>query len=250
MLKKNILVTGSEGIIGKSLVQHLERLNSKVFKIDVKKNVKNKNYFKCDITKENQVKKCISNITKKNNIDILINNASFAPKFSNKKFYKFSDYKLADWKNNLEVDLIGSFLVSKYVCKNFEKRNSGTIINISSIYGMVGPDQEIYKKGQNKFYGYKPLEYSVAKAGIIGFTRALASFYKKTNIRVICLIFGGIKTNDMGEKFINNYRSKTISNRMANKSEYNDFISFYASDKARYANGSCIVVDGGATSIL
>ena len=56
MLKKNILVTGSEGIIGKSLVQHLERLNSKVFKIDVKKNVKNKNYFKCDITKENQVK--------------------------------------------------------------------------------------------------------------------------------------------------------------------------------------------------
>ena len=87
MLKKNILVTGSEGIIGKSLVQHLESLNSKVFKIDVKKNIKNKNYFKCDITRESQVKKCISNITKKNNIDILINNASFAPMFSSKKFY-------------------------------------------------------------------------------------------------------------------------------------------------------------------
>jgi len=248
-IKKNIILTGSEGIIGKSLVSHLEKKNMNVFKIDIKKKDNKKNYFICDITKEFQVKKCIKDITKKNDINVLINNASFNPKFSNRS-YKFSNYKLTDWKNNLEVDLIGSFLMSKYICKNFEKNNSGAILNISSVYALQGPDQEIYNKRNLKFHGFKPIEYSVAKSGIIGFTKALAAFYKKTNIRVICLVFGGIETKDMSKNFIKNYKSKTISNRMGRQDEYNEIISFFISDKAKYVNGSCIVVDGGLTSII
>ena len=94
------------------------------------------------------------------------------------------------------------------------------------------------------------MEYSVAKSGIIGFTKALASYYKKTNIRVTCLVLGGIKTKNMNNKFTKKYSSKTVTNRMANLSDYNEFISFFASEKARYATGSCVVIDGGATSIL
>ena len=181
----------------------------------------------------------------------MINNASVNPTFNNhKKGFKFSNYNLHTWKKNLEVDLIGSFLMSKYACKYFELKQEGTIINISSIYGVVGPDQEIYNSKKKVFFGYKPLEYSVAKSGIIGFTKALASYYKKTSIRVICLVLGGIKTKNMNNKFIKKYSSKTVTNRMANLSDYNEFISFFASEKARYATGSCVVIDGGATSIL
>ena len=252
MIKKNILITGSEGLIGKSLVKHFKKLKSNVFKIDIKKKTE-KNYTACDITNEDEVKECIGNISKRHKIDVLINNATFTKHAFSKKSkpFKFSDYKLDDWKNNIEVDLIGSFLVSKYVCKQFEKKGKGNIINISSIYGITGPDQEIYsKKKLKKYYGYKPVEYSISKAGLIGFTKSLSAFYKKTDIRVNCVALGGIKTKKMDSFFLKNYYSKTISNKMASVKDYSELISFLASDNSKYINGSCIVADGGATSII
>ena len=105
-------------------------------------------YQSCDITNEEEVKNCVTNLNKRQKIDVLINNATFTKHAFSKKNnqFKFSNYKLEDWKNNIEVDLIGSFLVSKYTCRQFEKKGKGNIINISSIYGLIGPDQEIYNK--------------------------------------------------------------------------------------------------------
>ena len=102
---------------------------------------------------------------------------------------------------------------------------------------------------KKKFYGYKNLEYSVAKAGLIGFTKALASFYQSSKIEIICFILGGVE-NNLPKKFTQKYNSKNISNRMAKKSEYNEMLNFYCSDKASYISGSCVFVDGGALSIL
>ena len=252
MKNKNIIITGSEGLIGKSLTEHFKKLKANIFRIDIKKK-KEKNFYNCDITKESQVKKCIGKIIKKNKIDILINSATFSKHSISKKSkkFKFSNYNLKQWKQNLDVDLIGSFLVSKYVCKQFEKNDNGSIINISSIYALHGPDQDIYTRNKvKKFYGFKPLEYSVAKAGMIGFTKALASFYKRTNIRVNCVVLGGIETKNHSKSFIKNYNSKTISNRMARAEEYNELVNFLSSEKSKYITGSCIVADGGATSII
>ena len=252
MKNKNIIITGSEGLIGKSLTEHFKKLKANIFRIDIKKK-KEKNFYNCDITKESQVKKCIGKIIKKNKIDILINSATFSKHSISKKSkkFKFSNYTLKQWKQNLDVDLIGSFLVSKYVCKQFEKNDNGSIINISSIYALHGPDQDIYTRNKvKKFYGFKPLEYSVAKAGMIGFTKALASFYKRTNIRVNCVVLGGIETKNHSKSFIKNYNSKTISNRMARAEEYNELVNFLSSEKSKYITGSCIVADGGATSII
>ena len=166
------------------------------------------------------------------------------------KSFEFINYDVHEWKRNLEVDLIGSFLISKHVLKNFQKYNHGKIINISSIYGLVGPDQDIYSKTKKKKYtGYKNLEYSVAKAGLVGFTKALASYYKGTNINSLCLIFGGVE-NNQPLFFKNNYNAKSISNRMARKDEYNEYLKFYCSEKASYSSGSCIVIDGGITSLV
>lgn len=247
--KKNIILTGSEGLLGSSVTKNLLQDFNKIFSIDIKNKKKN-NYFKCDVTSETQVKNIINKITKKNNIDVLINNAAHNPAVNKKmKSYKFSNYKLSDWNKNISADLIGSFLMSKYILKHFEKKNSGTIINISSIYGLMGINQSIYGPKLKKYYGYKPIEYSVAKSGIIGFTKSLASYYKNTNIKILCLIFGGVEL-DQSKFFKKNYNSKTIISRMAKINEYNEYIKFFTSNKSSYSTGTCVTIDGGATNIF
>jgi len=249
MNTKNIIITGSEGLIGSSFRNYAEKKGYNLFCLD-KITTKRKNYFKCDITNESQVKKIINKIFMKNKIDLLINNASANPSADKKmKKFKFTDYKLDNWKKNLEVDLIGSFLVSKYCLKFFEKNNNGNIINISSIYAIVGPDQKIYSNKNKIYYGQKPLEYSVSKAGILGFTKSLAAFYAGSNIKINALILGGVK-NKQSKLFLNNYNKKTILNKMADLNEYNEYIDFFGSSKNSYMSGSCVVIDGGATNIL
>ncbi|MDC3042933.1 SDR family oxidoreductase [Candidatus Pelagibacter sp.] len=246
---KNIILTGSEGLIGKSYRSFAEKKGYTVFCID-KKRIKRKNYFYCDITKEKQVSKTIGSIFKKTQVSLLINNAATNPSADNKlEGFKFSEYNYENWKKNLEVDLNGSFLVSKYVLKYFEKKNQGNILNISSIYGIIGPDQNIYQKKKKKFHGFKPVEYSVAKAGVIGFTKALSTFYKGTNIKINCLVLGGVESKQ-DVFFKKKYSEKTILNRMSELGEYNNYIDFFGSELNSYTSGSCFVVDGGATSIL
>ena len=244
----NIILTGSEGLIGSSFRVFAEKKGYNVFCIDkIKK--KRKNYFQCDILNEIQVIKTLKKVFKNNNISLLINNASNNPTTDKKlKKFKFSSYSLNDWKKNLEVDIFGSFIISKHVLKHFEKKNKGKILNISSIYGIMGPDQNLYGK-KKKFEGFKPLEYSVAKSGVIGFTKALASFYSGSNIKINCLILGGIKSRQ-DKNFVKRYEKKTILNRMAKIGEYNDYIDFLGSDLNNYMSGSCVVIDGGATNIF
>ena len=247
--RKNIVLTGSEGLLGSSFIKNHLNDYKKIFSIDIQKKNR-KNYFKCDITNENQVKKTLNKITKNNKIDVLINYAAYNPPAKkNMKPFRFSSYKLESWKKNISIDLIGSFLMSKYILKHFEKRNTGTIINISSVYGLRGIDQSIYSKNLKKYHGYKPIEYSVAKSGIIGFTKSLSTFYKNTNIKILCLIFGGVEKNQ-GNFFKKNYYKKAVSSRMARVDEYNEYIKFYSSDKASYSTGTCVVIDGGATNLF
>ena len=133
--------------------------------------------------------------------------------------------------------------------KHFENFNSGKIINISSVYGLVGPDQNIYFNKRKKFFGKKPLEYSVSKAGIIGFSKALAAFYKNTNIEVFSLILGGIEENQ-DKKFKKRYSNKTIIGRMIKNGEYNSIINYLVSNKTPFLTGSCLDLSAGALSIL
>ena len=248
--KKNILIVGSNGLVGKDLVKYLEKENHNVFKIDISNKYQVKNFFRCDITNEKEVIETLNKINKKKKIDVLFNAASQNPKVQKINQYKFTNYLLKDWKRNLEVDLIGSFIISKHLLKYFEKKNRGKIINISSIYGLVGPDQDIYYKNKRKkFYGKKPLEYSVAKAGIIGFSKALASYYKDSEIDVFCLIFGGIEEKQ-DKNFVKNYSKKTIIGRMIKKGEYNSIINYLVTNNTRFLSGSCIDMSAGALNIL
>ena len=220
---KIIVISGSSGLIGDKIKKYFLLQGAKVIGLDINKI--DDNTIKCDITNEISVKKSFKLILKKyKSIDLLINNASRNPIVEKVKNYKFSNYDLNKWKSGLDVDLIGSFLLSKYSAKIFEKKNRGKILNISSMYGLIGPDQNIYGK-LKKYYGYKPLEYSVAKAGLIGFTKALSAYYKNTNIDVLCLVFGGIEDNQ-SKIFKKNYTKKIIKNRLCSIEEVIDYISF------------------------
>jgi 2-deoxy-D-gluconate 3-dehydrogenase len=186
-------------------------------------------------------------------LDVLVNSAALDPKFDPEALEKgltpgrFEDYPLAQWQAALDVNLTGMFLVTQAcVAPMLEQSRKGSIINICSTYGLNGPDQRIYVK-DGKRLAYKPVYYTVTKAGVMGFTRYLAAYYMGSEIRVNALTPGGVYNNH-DETFVTNYSAKTILGRMARKDEMNGALLFLASDASSYMTGSNVVVDGGWTA--
>lgn len=196
-------------------------------------------------------------------IDILVNSAAKDPKFdsrrfppeiddeewkvkSNPNFLPFEEFPLEIWNQSLAVNLTGIFLCCQAVAKPMLGQGKGVIINISSIYGLVGPDQRIYQKPDAPSQ-FKPVYYSVTKAGVLGLTRYLATYYAGKGIRVNALSPGGVY-NDHDETFLQAYSARAVLGRMAEKHEMNGALLFLASDASAYMTGSNLVVDGGWTA--
>ena len=143
----------------------------------------------CDVTNESEVEACVKSAEEIAPVDILINLVAIDPKFgSSTDSYRpskgFAHYPVDLWRQSMEVNLTGVFLVTKMVCRGFEQHGRGVIVNVSSTYGLVGPDQRMYQEGRTAPFFVKPGDYSVTKAGLIGFTRYLATYYAGKNIRV------------------------------------------------------------------
>jgi NAD(P)-dependent dehydrogenase (short-subunit alcohol dehydrogenase family) len=206
-------------------------------------------------------------------LDILVNSAALDPKFdpghdhtevqgadpgqnpsasSAPHTLTFENYPLHLWKQALDVNLTGMFLccqaaVQPMLAQSEDKEHpGGVIINICSMYGLVGPDQRLYQRaGQPP--QYKPVYYSVTKAGVLGLTRYLATYYAGKNIRVNALTPGGIY-NDHDEEFLRAYSTRSVLGRMARKDEMNGALLFLASEASSYMTGANLVVDGGWTA--
>ena len=186
-------------------------------------------------------------------LDILVNSAALDPKFDPDAVSKgitpgaFEDYPLDLWNSALNVNLTGMFLMTQACVKPMiAQGKKGSIINICSTYGLNGPDQRIYIK-DGKRVAFKPVYYTVTKAGVMGFTKYLAAYYAGTDIRVNALTPGGV-FNNHEDYFVQNYSAKTIIGRMAQKDEMNGALLFLASDASTYMTGNNVVVDGGWTA--
>lgn len=206
-----------------------------------------------DITSEKSVKALFQKVSGEfDKVDILVNAAAIDPKIDpgskrvSDSDFSFDEFPLELWKQALDVNLTGTFLCCQSAGKIMERQGGGVMINISSIYGMVGPDQRIYKIGDNSDR-YKPAYYSTTKAGILGLTRYLATYYALKNIRVNALTPGGV-FNEHEPGFVDAYSSRTVLGRMGRKNEMNGALLFLASDASAYMTGSNLVVDGGWTA--
>ncbi|MQA90408.1 MAG: SDR family oxidoreductase [Gemmatimonas sp.] len=182
-------------------------------------------------------------------IDALVNNAAIDPKFdrdqAERHVHEFETYPLAAWSESLAVNLTGAFLCAQAAAPAL-RESSGSIVNVSSIYGLVGPDQRLYRSDGGRA-GTKPPDYSVTKAGLIGLTRYLATYFAGTGVRVNTLILGGVE-NEQDDSFIQRYSARTPLSRMARPDEYSGALLFLLSDAASYMTGASLVVDGGWTA--
>jgi 2-deoxy-D-gluconate 3-dehydrogenase len=185
-------------------------------------------------------------------IDAVIHSAAIDPKFEQgsdtSRFSKFTEFPGELWQSSLDVNLTGAFLLAQATCSVMEKTGKGSVVFLGSNYGLVGPDQRIYKKAGQAEQTYKPAVYSVCKAGLLGLTKFLAAYYMNTSIRVNMLTPSGV-WNQHDPEFVDHYSSRTILGRMSEKNEYRGAILFLASDASSYMTGANLVIDGGWTAL-
>lgn len=158
----------------------------------------------------------------------------------------------------LRAELDGLFLVTQQVGKAMESQKKGSMVFISSIYGLVGNDQRIYEntnlselyadaKSENKQI-YSAAVYAAAKGAVISMTRFLAAYWSGTQIRVNCISPGGISHPGEDKKFVKQYSSRVPLGRKAEVDEISGAVIYLASDASSYVTGHNLVVDGGWTA--
>ena len=234
---KKILITGATGGIGNCLVEKFNNLGSTIVasgtneeKLDnLKKKFSNIYIEKFKLDEHNKIEEFIERVDKKlNGLDILVNNAGIT--LDNLSIRLTEE----NWKKVLDINLTSSFLMCKYAIKKMLKKKYGKIINITSIVGHTG------NIGQ--------ANYAASKAGIVAFSKSLASEYAKKNININCVSPGFIKTDmtdKISEEFKNILISKIPSGNLGTGEDVSNCVAFLASDMANYINGETIHVNGG-----
>lgn len=250
---KAVIITGGLGILGTEYVKALAQAGAKVAVFDLHKpsvehvligyskkySIK---FYQVDITKRSEVEKALTKVKKNwETPSVLINNAALDFPPDKNKNELLENYPMKKWNAVLEVNLTGMLICCQVIGGAMAEKQRGSIINISSTYGVVSPDQRIYKNF------IKPVSYSVTKSGVLNLTRYLATYWGNKNVRVNTLVPGGV-FNNQKKDFVKRYSSKTPMGRMAQKDEYNGAILFLASDASSYMTGANLVIDGGWTA--
>jgi NAD(P)-dependent dehydrogenase (short-subunit alcohol dehydrogenase family) len=249
---KIALVTGGAGIYGTHIVTALaeagahvvvaSRSVAKCQELATRLNAKSlrTEAAELDLASEQSIQALrLALMTKHGRIDVLVNNAVA------RAGGDLRQMSASEWEESMAVNSTGLFLACKIFSEPMQQARSGSIINIASIYGMVGPDFTIYQGTKLT----NPVNYAFAKGGMINLTRYLASFLAPYNVRVNCLSPGGFRDEQTPEEFVANYIRRTPMGRMAEADDIKGPVVFFASEASRYITGQNLAVDGGWTAI-
>ncbi len=210
----------------------------------------------CDITDEASVRELLKTVLKRfGRVDILINNAANDPKVgpssaSGGHWSRLETFSVSQWGKDLAVGLTGSFLCSRVLGAEMARRGRGVILNIASDLAVIAPDQRLYRRPglAEHDQSVKPVSYSVVKAGLLGLTRYLATYWAGRGVRANSISPGGVATGAEDPAFVQRLTDLIPLGRMAEPDEYKAAVVFLVSDASSYMTGANLVVDGGRTS--
>ncbi len=249
---KTALVTGGAGLYGRQIVEALAEAGARTFMAS--RNLQALRLFAAKLFEnglevaalhldqgdEKSVLALRDEILKRTGrIDILVNNAVLRPMKKG-----FAD-DASTFAESMRVNATGLFVITRAMGDVMAEQGNGSIINIGSIHGMIGPDPPIYEG--TEMHAWYP-DYFFHKGGMINFTRFIASYYGARGVRCNCVSPGGFRTAKMPEAFVKNYSRRTFLGRLANETDLKGVIVFLASDSSAYVTGANIPVDGGYTA--
>lgn len=264
MSNKTTLITGGAGLLGREHAQAVMEVGSNVLIADINQDNAQKTAqqlnakgfqskaiaVRMDVTDEKNIQQSLNHcIDAFGNLDVLINNAAIDPKVKSDSISNTSrleNFSIDQWETQLGVGLTGAFLCSKVFGSHMAQRQAGVILNIASDLSVIAPDQRLYlQAGLSKDQqAVKPVTYSVIKAGLVGLTKYLATYWNSEGIRVNALSPGGVE-NDHREEFKQRAGNLIPLGRLANRDEYRSAVQFLCSDASSYLTGQNIVIDGG-----
>ena len=241
---KAIIVTGGCGLIGREIVRELQEAGARVLNADISLETDPAALtFHLDLSDNASIDALVAFAVERfGRIDALINSAY--PHTRDWSDYFFEEEPFEHFKRNVELQLDSVFYLDQQVAKVMMGQKDGAIVNFGSIYGIVGNNFTIYEE----YGGTSTGAYCAIKGGIINFTRYLASYLGKWNIRVNCVSPGGVfdrNSPEQNEIFIRNYTRQCPMKRMAEPEDIAPVAIFLASDMARYVTGQNVAADGG-----
>ena len=266
--EKVVLVVGGRGYLGRNFCHYLQEQNAIVISADLnitsKAASKSEDQYKSDdviqvdidVTNKKSIAIVVDGIIEQfGRIDVLLFSVTAKPK----DFYlPYIECSLEGWQSVIHAELDGVFLLTQEVGRVMEKQKCGSIILMSSIYGVVGNDQRIYEganldslyvdnaASQKQLFSHSV--YPVVKGGLISLTRYLAAYWGHLNIRVNCISPGGVVHEGENEEFVKKYSAKVPLGRKAEVKEISSAVVYLSSDESSYVTGQNFIIDGGWTA--
>ena len=257
---KTAVVTGAVGLLGRRHCQALAEAGATVVVADrgqaacdaLAQELGGQSFgWAADVADADSLRALLGEILRRTGrVDVLVNNAAINDMVENPatalESSCFENYPLELWQRSLEVNVTGVFLCSQILGAEMARAGRGSIINIGSTYGVVAPDQSLYRDAEGRQQFYKSAVYPTTKGAVLAFTRFLAAYWGEVGVRVNSLSPGGVE-NGQNAYFIGEYARRTPLKRMAGPADFMGALLFLASDASAYVTGANLPVDGGYT---
>jgi NAD(P)-dependent dehydrogenase (short-subunit alcohol dehydrogenase family) len=255
------VVTGAAGLLGRKHCEALADAGATVFACDLSAKAAQEVALSLgphhvgmavDVTNDETIMELRSRLMDEHGgVDVLVNNAAMndmvESPLSTLEASRFENYPVKMFRKVMDVNVTGTFLMSQIIGSMMAESGKGSIINIASTYGVVAPDQRLYRSPTGEQTFFKSIAYPTSKGAVIMLTKFLATYWGHCGVRANCLSPGGVE-NGQSEHFIRSYSDRTPLGRMATPGDYKGSLVFLASDASQYLTGQNLIVDGGWTA--